>query len=462
MSDANPPQPRKRRWTPWKIFFLAVGLLVVLTVVLVTFAGMRFSALAKARIEAQLAATREAGEPTTPEELEEHYRVPLGVEDTTPLWMEGTGVLETPEFKSDAIDLPIVGTGDLEIPPPGEPWEDLEAVEELLAKYRASLALMHQAADAGGAARYPTDFQQGFLMLLDHVQPLRGGARLLSLEAHVRAHRGDPAGAARSIHAILMLARSLKKEPRLVSLLVRIACEGIAFDHLEELLGTIDFFEEDLIALQADLRAADYEDNLYQAFLGERVMVIGIMEDPGLYCELPRSGLWRLTRRDAVALSLEHTGELVAATRKPWPQALQDADQADQQLEQITRATTLNRFRYMLPAILLPPTKPAFHAAARIQAASDATDTAIALQRYWRKHGKLPEKLDELVPEFLPQVPIDPFDGQPVRYLVDDEGCRVYSIGMNDTDEGGVGDLSGHPEEDVVFRLELPGGPGKR
>ena len=89
-------------------------------------------------------------------------------------------------------------------------------------------------------------------------------------------------------------------------------------------------------------------------------------------------------------------------------------------------------------------------------------DTGIAIERYRRQHGKLPEKLDELVPEFLPQVPVDPYDGQPLRYVVDAEGCRVYSVGMNHTDEGGKGDLAGDPDKDIVFRLGLPGGPREK
>ena len=453
MSNANPPQPRKRRWTPWKIFFLAVGLLVVLAVLLVTFAGMRFSVLAKARIEAQLAAIREAGEPATPAELEEYYRLPPDVEDTTALWLEAAAMLDTPAFAADASDLPIVGR-DSEIPPPGEPWEDLEAVEELLAKYRASLALMHQAAEAGGAARYPTDFRQHMLMSTDHVQRLRGAARLLSLEAHVRAHRGDAAGAAKSIRAILMLARSLEREPVTVSMLVRIACESIAIGLLEEQLTAVDFSDEQLIELQQDLRAADYMDNVYQGLLGERVAMVAAVENLGAEGGGVRGGLWRWTQQDGIALTLEHMGALIEATKEPMPQAMQAADQADQRMEQITNSSSLNRIRYMVPSLLLPALGGVFRAAARVQAVNDLADTAIAVERCRRRHGKLPEKLDDLVPEFLPQVPVDPFDGQPLRYVLDEEGCRIYSLGTNQTDQGGEGDLDGEP--DIVFRVRPP------
>lgn len=43
-------------------------------------------------------------------------------------------------------------------------------------------------------------------------------------------------------------------------------------------------------------------------------------------------------------------------------------------------------------------------------------DATLALRRYHAKHGELPDSLAELTPEFLPMVPVDYFDGAPLRY----------------------------------------------
>ena len=53
----------------------------------------------------------------------------------------------------------------------------------------------------------------------------------------------------------------------------------------------------------------------------------------------------------------------------------------------------------------------------------------IALHRYHKSHGTLPATLDELVPAFLPAVPQDPFDFQPLRW--DAVKRSVYSIGSD-------------------------------
>lgn len=45
-----------------------------------------------------------------------------------------------------------------------------------------------------------------------------------------------------------------------------------------------------------------------------------------------------------------------------------------------------------------------------------ATLVGLSAERYRLKHGKMPERLEELVPEFLTSEPVDPMDGNPLRY----------------------------------------------
>jgi hypothetical protein len=50
-----------------------------------------------------------------------------------------------------------------------------------------------------------------------------------------------------------------------------------------------------------------------------------------------------------------------------------------------------------------------------------------SLRRYRAVRGALPERLEDLVPEFAKELPIDPFDGKPLRYSKE-EGI-VWSVG---------------------------------
>jgi hypothetical protein len=63
---------------------------------------------------------------------------------------------------------------------------------------------------------------------------------------------------------------------------------------------------------------------------------------------------------------------------------------------------------------------------------------AIGLKRFQLKRGEWPATLDQLVPEFIPSVPIDPFDGHPLNYRRNaDATFLLYSVGEDGVDDGG-------------------------
>ncbi|MFH1537663.1 MAG: hypothetical protein ABIH66_01800 [bacterium] len=65
----------------------------------------------------------------------------------------------------------------------------------------------------------------------------------------------------------------------------------------------------------------------------------------------------------------------------------------------------------------------------------DGLRIRLALLAYEKQNGVLPDSLDELVPEFLSEIPEDPFDGKQIRY--DREKGIIYSVGENLVDDGG-------------------------
>lgn len=65
--------------------------------------------------------------------------------------------------------------------------------------------------------------------------------------------------------------------------------------------------------------------------------------------------------------------------------------------------------------------------------------TSLAIQGYFDLHGKLPANLEQLVPHFLGELPVDPYDdaGGTLRYMRDGELFKLYSIGPDHIDNGG-------------------------
>lgn len=75
-----------------------------------------------------------------------------------------------------------------------------------------------------------------------------------------------------------------------------------------------------------------------------------------------------------------------------------------------------------------------------VRARRDAALAVLAMESYRRANGAWPTTLAELVPNYLPSVPLDPFDGKPLRYLppTSESGSPVlYSIGVDGKDDGG-------------------------
>ncbi len=65
---------------------------------------------------------------------------------------------------------------------------------------------------------------------------------------------------------------------------------------------------------------------------------------------------------------------------------------------------------------------------------------ALAIRLYVVDHGVRPTTLDMLVPDYLPEVPVDLFsaDGAALRYKPDAEWPVIYSVGRDGKDHGGV------------------------
>ena len=68
----------------------------------------------------------------------------------------------------------------------------------------------------------------------------------------------------------------------------------------------------------------------------------------------------------------------------------------------------------------------------------EMTVAAIALQRCRLRHGQWPETLNDMVPEFLAELPRDWMDGQPLRYRRNPNDTFIlYSVGEDLRDDGG-------------------------
>ena len=66
--------------------------------------------------------------------------------------------------------------------------------------------------------------------------------------------------------------------------------------------------------------------------------------------------------------------------------------------------------------------------------------SALAIRLYEVDNGSRPETLDDLVPDYVATVPLDPFSDSddPLRYVPVADPAILYSVGLNGVDDGGT------------------------
>jgi hypothetical protein len=61
----------------------------------------------------------------------------------------------------------------------------------------------------------------------------------------------------------------------------------------------------------------------------------------------------------------------------------------------------------------------------------------LSLRAFQLDHGRWPARLSELVPDYLPGVPQDPFSNSEIKYRLAGDSYELYSIGPDEVDDGG-------------------------
>jgi len=102
----------------------------------------------------------------------------------------------------------------------------------------------------------------------------------------------------------------------------------------------------------------------------------------------------------------------------------------------------------LLAAIAIPNTARATQTLAYDQTLANEAQIVCALERFHLANGNFPETLDALVPQFIEKLPHDIIGGQPLHYRRTESGkFLLYSIGWNETDDGGVPGILSDPKQ---------------
>jgi hypothetical protein len=110
----------------------------------------------------------------------------------------------------------------------------------------------------------------------------------------------------------------------------------------------------------------------------------------------------------------------------------------------------------VLIGLLMPAIRKVQNAYDRAEQVQRNQQVAFALAAYRGDHGRYPEKLDALAPQYLAQVPGDLFSGEPLIYRPGEDRYLFYSVGVNGQDDGGRWYDDDPPGDDPGVRMPLP------
>jgi hypothetical protein len=186
-------------------------------------------------------------------------------------------------------------------------------------------------------------------------------------------------------------------------------------------IGPVNLPADDLRQLQVTLAQIEFSSAVKRVSVGERAYGISMFDDPGSV-GLPKhlQYLSVVSRSFDLSLFLQLTEELVEVSELPWPSRTGAMNEwAVRAHAQATVVTPLTQ--------QLLPIFPMLHTLlARVETENRLAIVDVAIARYQQKHGRPPESLAELVPEFLAEVPTEPTTLTPFIYRANDAGHLLY------------------------------------
>lgn len=464
-AQVSPPWYHRYRFT---IFGLGgIALLVLLLLAIGEF--QRY--LITKRVEKRLAAIRAQGAPTSLSELNLFYTHVPDDENAALLLVQSYSNRVTWDDIYGQYVGSLATNCVLYVTNPITPAAEL-ALKSILSSNQTSLHYLH-AASLKSKSRYPLDFLAGTDLWLPNLMGIKPSARLLFLEALQRQTEGRQPEAVESLEAALGVADSLSQEPTLISFFVRNAGLAVSIHNIELFLQRSELRASELLKLQERLALSESKTDLVRVLHGERGFVVGTWNEPMSkqlknmlsspatpFDQLPdRLQLicWHMYehggyKEQDLLNYLDLVEELEAAAKLPPDQGAVAVSQLEARLNTNAKPSMDMIGTTFMFANLSSTIK----RNARVLAQLRTAQTGLAVERYRVEHQQLPKTLADLIPQYLPSVPLDPYMNAPLRYLVTSTGFRVYSLGDNQADDQGLGRNSGgnSSTDDIAFMLE--------
>jgi hypothetical protein len=277
---------------------------------------------------------------------------------------------------------------------------------------------------------------------------IRTVARILAQRTHCYLLVHEPDKAIAELALMHDLSHFLDCKPTgkpmtLVGAMINVAVVGLYAELIGDGLQMHGWQEPQLVELQKQLSEIHLILPVVSAFQTEPAASSRALQTVPIN-ELvkafgPRLNLFRIAPRGWVLQNianetpffLVHTEGLDATNESVSPRACKEAQERLENF--LSHRSVFNQFA----AQLIPNILKAVQTTAKNQNLANEALIACALERYHLANGSYPELLDALAPKFIDKIPHDIINAGSFKYNRTASGFTLYSVGWNETDEGG-------------------------
>ncbi|MFZ2640035.1 MAG: hypothetical protein WA117_03530 [Verrucomicrobiia bacterium] len=303
------------------------------------------------------------------------------------------------------------------------------------------------------------DVENPVTILLPHLTVVRRICSVVQLRALAKLASGQTDSALDDVNFMFYLSDSMKNEPMLISLLVRMANLNMAVQVIWEGLVDHRWSDAQLQALQARLQSSDLLADYKRALQGERAgfgnrtieYLIKASNRNALFAimdgqeSLVRNMMLGSIPRGWIRMEQLNYNRIfedtifptfdVAAKRVHPKIIIKNTEAFGDSVKIPFQAVCQHR---VLLHLLCPAVDACSLRSSNAQTMVDEAMTACALERHRLANSQFPEELDALVPRFMATLPHDIITGEPLKYRKNGDGFVLYSVGWNEKDDGGV------------------------